>query len=124
MRDTLLAAASESTNTLRLADYQRGVHETAVAHGWWDQPRAVLEALALVHAEISEAVEEYRIDNANLADVRRSDTGKPEGFGVELADAIIRILDLCEHLGIDMETLLTEKNEYNRTRPYRHGKLA
>ena len=107
---------------LRLAEYQRQVHETAVAHGWWDEPRPVLEAIALIHAEISEAVEEYRNDNSDLTAVHRDPaTGKVDGFGVELADAVIRILDLCEHLGIDMEALLVEKAAYNETRPYRHG---
>lgn len=120
-----MSSTTDSTDTLRLAAYQRDVHRTAVEHGWWDEPRTVLEALALVHAEISEAVEEYRIDNTNLAAVKRTEAGKIDGFGVELADAIIRILDLCEHLGIDMESLLVQKGEYNKTRPYRHGgKLA
>lgn len=106
---------------LRLADYQREVHRTAVEHGWWDVERPVLEAIALIHAELSEAVEDYRKLDGSLTKVYRNDSGKIEGFGVELADAIIRILDLCEHLGIDMEALLLEKNAYNRTRPYRHG---
>ena len=47
---------------------------------------------------------------------------KPEGFGVELADAVIRIADLCEALGLDLEALIQLKMRYNATRPYKHGK--
>ena len=36
------------------------VHDNAVAHGWWDKPPALPEALCLIHAELSEALEEYR----------------------------------------------------------------
>ena len=119
------AAQNGPTNredpVLHLAEYQREVHRTATEHGWWDEERPVLEAIALIHAELSEAVEDYRKLDGPLTQVYRDDSGKIEGFGVELADAVIRILDLCEHLGIDMEALLLEKNAYNRTRPYRHG---
>ena len=50
-----------------------------------------------------------------------SENGKPEGFGVEIADAIIRCLDLTEALGIDIGERILEKHEYNGTRPHRHG---
>jgi hypothetical protein len=46
---------------------------------------------------------------------------KPEGFGIELVDGIIRSLDLLEALGYDVESLMTMKHIYNKTRPYRHG---
>jgi NTP pyrophosphatase (non-canonical NTP hydrolase) len=46
---------------------------------------------------------------------------KPTGFGVELADAVIRILDICGIYGIDLEKVLMEKMEFNKTRSYRHG---
>lgn len=36
------------------------IHENAVTHGWWDEPRNLLEIAALCHSELSEAVEEYR----------------------------------------------------------------
>ena len=47
---------------------------------------------------------------------------KPEGFGIELADAMIRIADLTYLTGIDLEALLLEKAEYNTTRPFKHGR--
>lgn len=53
--------------------------------------------------------------------VCNSEHKKPEGVAVELADCIIRILDYCGHAGIDIEEAIRIKNEYNKTRPYRHG---
>lgn len=47
---------------------------------------------------------------------------KPEGVAVELADAVIRIADLCGHLGIDLDAVIAEKMAYNAGRHYKHGK--
>ena len=42
-------------------DYAREVHENAVAHGWWEGgERSFPEIAALIHSEVSEALEEYR----------------------------------------------------------------
>ena len=46
---------------------------------------------------------------------------KPEGIPAELADVILRILDMCGQYGIDISSALAEKHEYNKTRPYKHG---
>ncbi len=43
-------------------------------------------------------------------------------MAVELADAVIRIADLCGHLGIDLEAAIDLKMAYNETRPFKHGK--
>ena len=48
--------------------------------------------------------------------------GKPEGIPIELADAIIRICDTCGQYGIDLDRAIRLKMEYNKTRPYKHGK--
>lgn len=50
-----------------------------------------------------------------------SEDDKPEGMGAELADVVIRIMDYCGFAGIDLESLILQKHEYNKTRPYRHG---
>ena len=46
---------------------------------------------------------------------------KPEGFNIEMADAVIRIADLMEALGLNLEAAIKLKHNYNKTRPYRHG---
>lgn len=47
---------------------------------------------------------------------------KPEGFGIELADAIIRICDLAERHGIDLTQMVKLKSAYNEGRPHMHGR--
>ena len=47
---------------------------------------------------------------------------KPEGFGYEVADAIIRLLHICSALDLDIDTLVERKIAYNKTRPHKHGK--
>ena len=49
---------------------------------------------------------------------------KPEGIATEMVDCLIRILDWCGKEGVDVEAVLAQKHEYNRTRPYRHGGKA
>lgn len=48
--------------------------------------------------------------------------GKPEGVPSELADIVIRVLDLADEAGIDLATVIESKLEYNNTRAFRHGK--
>jgi NTP pyrophosphatase (non-canonical NTP hydrolase) len=50
-----------------------------------------------------------------------TDCVKPEGLPIELADAVIRILDYCEYAGIDLGVAIRQKMAYNELRPYRHG---
>ena len=47
---------------------------------------------------------------------------KPEGFGIELADVLIRVINLMSDLGIDAEDMIRIKSAYNNTRPLMHGK--
>lgn len=103
-----------------LQKLSKEIHQTAVEHGWWDAEVATsaLEKLALIHSEVSEALEAWRIDDI---EIRIEDSGKPEGFAVELADAIIRILDLTMSMGLNMDEAVRVKMEYNKTRPFRHG---
>jgi NTP pyrophosphatase (non-canonical NTP hydrolase) len=106
---------------MNIYDLQNEAHETAVEKGWWDDVdpvKSIPEKLALIHSEISEALEAYRDDQMGYW---QTEEGKPEGFGVELADAIIRILDLAGALNISLEYCIESKMEYNKTRPHRHG---
>lgn len=94
-------------------------HENAVKHGFWDNPLDFGTAIALIHSELSEALEEHRNGNDLIYHGRNN---KPEGIAVELADAVIRIADLCGYMGIPLESVISEKMKYNESRPYRHGK--
>tara|TARA_A100001037_G_scaffold298504_1_gene322349 strand:+ start:204 stop:527 length:324 start_codon:yes stop_codon:yes gene_type:complete len=93
-------------------------HNIAQEKGWWDKEREIPEMIALIHSELSEALEEFRVnDNLNI----RYENGKPEGFVVELADVLIRIFDLSGKYKLDLHNALEEKIQYNKTRKYRHG---
>ena len=67
------------------------VYQTAVDHGWHESKREFPEIACLIHSELSEALEELR--KPDNPDYYTGENGKPEGFWVELADCIIRILD-------------------------------
>jgi NTP pyrophosphatase (non-canonical NTP hydrolase) len=88
------------------------IHRYAVEKGWWDNDRPVPELLCLIHSEISEALEGYR---------ERIPEGEKGNLGEELADAVIRIWDMCDALGIDIINEIEKKHLFNLTRPYRHG---
>ena len=103
-----------------LRTLQREIHDNAKSKGWWDgEDHNFPEKIMLVVCELSEAIEEYR-DGHEVVDVYIND-GKPEGIPVEMADAVIRLMDICGRYGIDLESVMRKKMEYNQTRPYRHG---
>lgn len=85
-------------------------------HQWWHDAdgnrlnRNFGELLCLVHSEISEAMEG---DRKSLMDDHLPDRPMPE---VELADAIIRILDICHARGYDIDGAVFDKLAYNRIR--------
>lgn len=96
--------------------------ETAQEHGWHeevDDKRMFVEKLCLIHSELSEALEEYR-DGRGYTEIYHKE-GKPEGIPIELADVAIRLFDLAGIYGIDLAGAISIKQQFNNTRPYRHG---
>ena len=82
----------------RLEAFAQEAHQVAVDHGWWDgDDRDNRELMALIHSEISEALEEYR---SKRGMIWYAENGKPEGIAIELIDAVIRICDFMKHRGI------------------------
>jgi len=49
------------------------------------------------------------------------DDKKPVGIAVELADAVLRIFNLCSHFDLPLEDAIARKAVYNKTRSYKHG---
>lgn len=89
-------------------------HRTAVEKGWWDDAdsqdgRNREEAVALIHSEVSEALEHYR--DGRMA-IFHHVTGKPDGFPVEMADVIVRCADLMGRSGFLISTE-ANKNFFN-----------
>ena len=118
-------------------------HSTAKEKGFWDSERNIPELLMLVVSELSEGLEALRkehksnpdivtsLNNAYLEDPYPMDaeTFKHEfeshvknSFEDEIADTVIRLFDLCGGLGIDLETHILLKINYNKLRGYKHGK--
>ncbi len=73
--------------------------------------------VARMHSELSEWVEGIRHDNPPDQHLPHLSSAE-----VEAADCIIRILDTCAKRGYNIGQALMDKIEYNRTRPYKHGK--
>ncbi len=116
-------------------------YRNAVAHGWYDreEPRGLPEEIALIHSEVSEALEAYRDGSpgAGLSEVLfyRHKSGvvldlpevdgelnKPEGIAAEYADTVIRVADSAFGRQYPLGPAVIEKHKYNQSRPFQHGR--
>lgn len=107
----------EAEAYIGLGAAQKLAHQTATDAGWYRDPvtgepvtRNFGEVVALMHSELSEALE---ADRKGLMDDKLPH--RP-GVEVEFADCIIRILDTAAALGLDVAGALIEKNRYNQQR--------
>lgn len=107
-------------------EWQKMVHWVNQEHGFYDDlvdRNNIDKKLLLAVGELIEAQNEMRNGHKTTEIYWNPDKpDKPEGFPIELADAVIRIMDIAEHQGFDLEVAMALKHEYNKTRPYKHGK--
>ena len=120
------------------------VHQMAKSKGFYDNVN-IGEKLCLVHSEVSEALEADRKKHYtqlhkdwyikglanpdfgetfcdNMPFIKEFENSVKNTFEDELADVIIRVLELCAFKGIDIESHIKAKMRYNSMREHKHGK--
>lgn len=123
-----------------IRDMAAEVREVNEANGWFEENRTIGEGMALLHSEVSEAFEAWRKRGTDryettthtgmcalFTQTHECDCGavpKPDDYGSELADVLIRLLDQCDRDGVDLVAEFERKLAYNATRGYKHGGRA
>ncbi len=126
-------------------ELSKEVHTNNKAKGFYDDSKNIGEMLALIHSEVSEALEADRKDKyCDLYNENWTIDGKTlkedlsieddsqfitifkmsckDTFEDELADIMIRVMDLAAFKDVDLETHIKAKMRYNSLRPHKHGK--
>jgi NTP pyrophosphatase (non-canonical NTP hydrolase) len=120
-----------------LDELSKEIHENACNNGFWDKERNTGEMLMLVVSEASEAMEADRIGKYsdwvdrlppimdNLPDEKFRKIFEQEVKGTfedEMADVVIRVMDIMYSRGASLEWHIKQKMRYNKSRPHMHGK--
>lgn len=109
---------------LNLTELTAHVKQINTFNGWFDKDRTIAEDIVLIVTEVGELGECLR-DSAHPAPEEWfQENGKPEGVGSELADILIRVLDMAERHGIDIADAVAKKSAHNARRGHRHGGKA
>lgn len=105
------ASQLKGVGDLQIDELVAEAHRNAKNKGFWDSPREFGTMLALIHSELSEALEAHRIEDWN-------------GVREEIADVFIRLGDLCGGVPelADIKTAIGAKMRKNKNRPRLHGK--
>lgn len=123
---------------MKISQLQKLIHANAKAKGFHDKEHNKGELLMLVVSELGEALEADRKGRwAEQTDIDWIKLGAADEvhlikeyfpakikdtFQDEIADAVIRLLDISELYGIDLEFHIKAKMEFNATRERLHGK--
>lgn len=120
---------------MNIKEISKEIYQTNAENGFWDKDRNIGELLMLITSELGEALEAHRkgrhtIGNNYPSDFDFSNEDEKveflknikDTFEDELADVAIRLFDMCEGLGIDLEWHIEQKLSYNKTRERLHGK--
>ena len=113
-----------------LTDYCNAACETATVSGFHDIDFSYAELPHVTHAFQLASIARIGSELGELVDALRN--GNPESEKIpgfthgeeEMADAVIRILDFCGYYGYDIQGAVDAKMAYNKTRPYKHGKVS
>ena len=107
----------QKDHVIAVSQMQDTIHKSCIAAGWYSDletgeriERNFGEVVALMHSELSEALEGWRKDLKDNHLPHRS------AVEVEFADTIIRILDTAGYMGLDIAGAIQEKFAYNQVR--------
>jgi NTP pyrophosphatase (non-canonical NTP hydrolase) len=129
-----------------LNELSKEIHANNEIRGFLDgglEAKNIGEIIALIHSECSKALEADRKGNhvkkmklhtilhsGNIEEIISSKNRFKDDFEFavkntfedEMADIIIRVLDVCGAMKIDIEWHIEQKLKYNSLREYKHGK--